>query len=189
MVDGPEPLLSTSDLSRRAGLVLRSWRSRRAARSCIIAWVQVPIRRPTRSRGESQGRFALLFAGASFSRHVSGARPASPPPGLTMGSRQVRVSRISPVGARALARLSRRRRSLRIVGAHVAGANPPHVALVARPRWRSLHRNAPTSDVPLSSQGTGLSTPNRSARFRSARLSTHGSGFTQRSGPPFRTPR
>jgi hypothetical protein len=26
--------------------------------------------------------------------------------------------------------------------------NPPRAALVARPRWRSLHRNTPTSDVP-----------------------------------------
>jgi hypothetical protein len=47
------------------------------------------------------------------------------------------------------------------LGVWRVSANPPHAALFARPRWRSLHRTAPISDASWSSKGTGASTPCR----------------------------
>jgi hypothetical protein len=126
------------------------------------------------ARGE-QGTVALLFAGASFSRHIFGARPASPPPGLTMGPRLVRVTRVSSVGARAFARRRVGDARSALVELTSRVRNPPHVALVARPRWRSLHRNAPTSDVSIVVAGHRRIDSESIARFRSARLSAHGS--------------
>jgi len=127
MVDGPERfarLASTADLSRRAWPVLRSWRSRRAARSCIIAWVQVPIRELTRSRGESRGRsrcYSLAPASADTSSAHAPHRRLPADDGPTTGSRFPGLPRWRS-GFRPP---SRRRRSLRMIWSSRRGCEPP----------------------------------------------------------------
>jgi hypothetical protein len=74
------------------------------------------------------------------------------------------------------------------LGVRRVSANPPHAALFAQPRWRSLHRTAPISDASSSSRDTGAPTPCRPPASAPCTTLTRAclARFTPRSGSSLR---
>jgi len=174
MVDGPEPFCrprtSHGALGSRCALGAVVERRVRASSPGFRCRSASP---PVRAGRARDGRAAIRWRQLQPTRLRRTPRIAASR--LTMGPRPVRVTRVSSVGARAFARRRVGDARSALVELTSRVRNPPRVALFARPRWRSLHRNAPTSDVPIVVAGHRRIDSESTARFRSARLSAHGS--------------
>jgi hypothetical protein len=125
--------LSTADRSQRAWLVRAlmarlEWRVRASSPGFGCQSASPPVR----AGRAGDGRAAIRWRQLQPTRFRRTPRIAASR--LAMGPRQVRVSRVSPVGARAHARLPRRRRTLRMMWSARRGCETPLERRLSRGR-------------------------------------------------------